>query len=193
MTGMNPFVSLLTKSQPAKGWLHLHAQRLCAAALVLVAVITYSTEFPFLTHIPNWILCVCGDESPRSILHFSLVPSRSFFIIPCSHKRSLFFFFIIQMHILRRLVAAATHVNRDHSLTSSQNWLLPFLCCGFCWLTVLRRCVNKEKEEVLLEGMPSHYYDDVWCSSHLSLAFFCCFLVKLKLCWKVLLFWYNFH
>ncbi|XP_058750739.1 protein PALE CRESS, chloroplastic [Vicia villosa] len=26
----------------------------------------------------------------------------------------------------------------------------------------LRRCVNKEKEEVLLEGMPSHYYDDEW-------------------------------
>ncbi|CAK8571963.1 unnamed protein product [Lathyrus sativus] len=26
----------------------------------------------------------------------------------------------------------------------------------------LRRCVNKEKEEVLLEGMPAHYYDDEW-------------------------------
>ncbi|XP_061349290.1 protein PALE CRESS, chloroplastic [Gastrolobium bilobum] len=27
---------------------------------------------------------------------------------------------------------------------------------------VLRRCVNKEKEEVLLEGMPKEYYDDEW-------------------------------
>lgn len=27
--------------------------------------------------------------------------------------------------------------------------------------TVLRRCVDKEKEEVLLEGMPKEYYDDV--------------------------------
>lgn len=28
-------------------------------------------------------------------------------------------------------------------------------------VTVLRRCADKEKEEVLLEGMPMEYYDDV--------------------------------
>jgi hypothetical protein len=43
------------------------------------------------------------------------------------------------------------------------------------FVTVLR-CLSKEKEEVLLEGMPSHYYDDVCIPSvfHLYLSIYKC-------------------
>nr|AFK39358.1 unknown [Medicago truncatula] len=49
------------------------------------------------------------------------------------------------------------------SLLTATPSLYPSFFSYKCTSTpVLRTCVNKEKEEVLLEGMPSHYYDDEW-------------------------------
>ncbi|XP_028773883.1 protein PALE CRESS, chloroplastic-like isoform X1 [Neltuma alba] len=39
---------------------------------------------------------------------------------------------------------------------------VPTSSCKCTSSPVLRRCVDKEKEEVLLEGMPKEYYDDEW-------------------------------
>ncbi|KAI9083783.1 hypothetical protein K1719_034251 [Acacia pycnantha] len=39
---------------------------------------------------------------------------------------------------------------------------VPTYSCKYTSSPVLRRCADKEKEEVLLEGMPKEYYDDEW-------------------------------